>query len=48
MRTMVAPERFRYSKVEEKSREGRVSFDWMGTLTMAMRFLPAWMMDSRV
>ena len=48
MRRMVAAERFTYSQVEEKRREGRVSCVWIGRWAMASFFLPAWMIDSSV
>src|ERR1051325_8646623 len=48
MRRMVAAERFRYSQVDEKRREGRVCRLEMGRWVTAIFFLPAWMIDSRV
>jgi hypothetical protein len=48
MRRIVAAERFRYSQVEEKRREGRVWRLEMGRWVTASFFLPAWMIDSSV
>ena len=49
MRTIVAPDRLRYEKTLSKSRDSRVrGLVAIGTCAIAMRFLPAWMIDSSV
>src|SRR5688572_31545250 len=49
MRTIAADDRFTYEKRLSNSRESRVrGFVETGTCAIAMRFLPAWMIDSSV
>src|ERR671912_2039211 len=49
MRTIVADERLMYPKMLSKSRDLRVrGLVVTGTCAMAIRFLPAWMIDSSV
>jgi len=46
---MVEPDCFKYTHTLLKSREGRVrGFVRTGTCAMAIRCLPAWMIDSSV
>jgi hypothetical protein len=49
MRTIVAPDRLMYENTLSNSRDGRVrGFTVTGTCAIAIRFLPAWMIDSSV
>ena len=49
MRTMVAADRLMYEKMLSNSRDGRVrGLVAIGTCAIAIRFLPAWMIDSSV
>ena len=49
MRTMVAVDALMYEKMLSNSRDGRTrGFVRIGTCAMAMRRLPAWMIDSSV
>src|SRR6516225_9465962 len=49
MRTIVAPDFLMYENTLSNSRDSRVrGFTDTGTCAMAIRFLPAWMIDSSV
>jgi hypothetical protein len=49
MRTIVADDFLMYENIESKSRDSRVrGFVAMATCAIAMRRLPAWMIDSSV
>ena len=48
MRTIVAPDRLIYENTLSNSRECRARFVSTGTCAIAIRFLPAWMIDSSV
>ena len=49
MRTIVAAERLMYEKTLSNSRDSRVrGLVATGTCAIAIRFLPAWMIDSSV
>ena len=49
MRTMVALERLMYEKMLSKRRDSRVrGLVAMATCAIAIRFFPAWMIDSSV
>src|SRR5918993_5288085 len=49
MRTIVEVDRLMYTHTLSKSRDGRVlALERMGTCAIAIRFLPAWMIDSGV
>src|SRR5262245_15084857 len=49
MRTIVDADRLMYTHTLSNRRDGRVlAFERIGTWAMAIRFLPAWMIDSSV